>query len=56
MAKGVQVRDEFDAQLGARFIELTDFRRRQRGGVMPGILVPGKGEGVLYIELELVCA
>ena len=56
VAEGVEVRDEFDADLRARVVELADLRRRQRGGVFPSVFMSAEGEGVFDIELELVDA
>ena len=56
VTEGIQVRDEFDAERFARVVELADLRRRQRGGVLPGVFMSPEGEGVFDVELELVDA
>ncbi len=56
VAESIEVRDQFDAERGAGVVELADLRRRQRGGVLPRVLVSAEGEGVFDVELELVDA
>ena len=56
VTEGVEVRDEFDADLRAGVIKFSDLRRRQRRRVLPGVFVSAEGEGVFDVELELVDA
>ena len=56
VAEGVEIRDEFDAERGARVVEFAELGRCQRRGFPPGVFVSGEREGVLDVELELVRA
>ena len=56
MRKGILVGHQFDAALLAVGIDLTNFRRRHRRGVLPDCGVLCVGEGVLRIELQFVVA
>ena len=56
MSERVQVRHELDAGLRAGPVQRDDLRRRQRGGVAPGVLMAGERERVLDVKLQLVGA
>lgn len=54
MAEGVLVGHEDDTPGGALVVDPADVVGRERGRIRPDLVVPGVGEGVLQIELELV--
>src|SRR5262249_9832902 len=54
VAEAVLIGDQLNKSLVAESIELADFLRRHRRGILPHDAVPPIGECVLRIELELI--